>query len=142
MKVHETHVKVRHSETGLYSIAQHFSYAVWLEMAQQDYLATFGITYAEMEQQGLFFPQIDSHIRYKKPAFYEDVLTIRIWIRKLSMAKAVFSFEILRGEELIATAEVTNAFMNNALKPVPLRRCCPSLYEAMARIMDEEEAVG
>ena len=113
MKIHETRIRVRHSETGLYSIAQHYVYPIWLQMAQEEYLKSLGAPYSEMEKRGIFFPHVETHIRFKTPALYDDELIIRTWIKEVGMVKAVFEFEIIREKDkmLIAKAEVTNAFM-------------------------------
>jgi acyl-CoA thioester hydrolase len=59
-------------------------------------------------------------IEYKKPALAEDDLLIRSWPVKKGAVSGIIVQRILRGEDLIAEAEVTWAFVDSRGVPVKI----------------------
>ncbi len=56
-----------------------------------------------MEEQGYGFVVVEALIRYRKAAFFDDELTLRTELAKLSRASLRFDYALLRDGELIAT---------------------------------------
>lgn len=85
----------------------HANYLVWLDMARTEHLRRTGVTYKEMEQEGVFLAVTDVHVRYRQPARYDDLVRIRCWVRDLASRRAIFGYAVERAEtgELLATAE-------------------------------------
>jgi len=59
--------------------------------------------------------------RYRKPAYYDDVLTVRTTLKQVSAAKIVHEYELLREQQSLASAEVTLAVVDRKglAQPVP-----------------------
>tara|TARA_Y100000589_G_scaffold327408_1_gene369132 strand:- start:2162 stop:2578 length:417 start_codon:yes stop_codon:yes gene_type:complete len=117
----EVPVRVRYSECDPMNVAHHSSYAVWMEIARTDMLRRDGTSYAKLEEQGTYFVVARMSIRYRKPAKYDDDLTVRCWIDTCSGAKLDHAYEIKRGNDLIATAETTLVCVNKNgnIQPIP-----------------------
>ena len=65
-------------------------------------------------------PVLDYQISFKKPAFYDEVLTIKTKIPKFPQARIYFEYETFNEkQELINTASTTLVFVNkNSGKPI------------------------
>src|SRR5262245_51618401 len=108
----EIQLRVRYSETDRMGYVYYGNYAAWLEVARVEALRKLGITYRELEDDGILLPVADYQIRYLKPAYYDDVLTVRTLIPGPSGVKILFNYEILNDKkELIAVASTTLVFV-------------------------------
>lgn len=120
-KEHSIEVRVRYCECDPMNVAHHSVFPIWLEMARTELLRAQGVVYRELEAQGVFFAVIDLNVRYRRPAKYDDVLTVKV--RELpgpggKRAKVEHEYEIVRGEERIATAATTLACINRQGRPM------------------------
>lgn len=53
-----------------------------------------GFSYRKLEESGVMLPVLDFHIKYLKPALYDDLLTVVTTIKELPSAKITFEFEM------------------------------------------------
>ena len=74
---HEVTVRVRYAETDRMGLLHHANYFVYFEMARTEMLRQRGISYREIEDSGHLLVIIDIGCKFKRPAQYDDVLTIR-----------------------------------------------------------------
>ena len=105
---HETDVRVRYAETDQMGIAHHANYLIWFEAGRSDLCRARGFSYKEMEEHDSALMVVaESYVRYKSPAFYEDVLTIRTGLSEMRSRSIRFNYEIYRrsDETLIAEGE-------------------------------------
>ena len=105
---HETEVRVRYAETDQMGIAHHSNYLIWFEAGRSDLCRARGFSYKEMEERhGALMVVAESYVRYKSPAFYEDILSIRTTISEMRSRSIRFSYEIHRKSDdtLIAEGE-------------------------------------
>jgi acyl-CoA thioester hydrolase len=120
MITNATKVRVRYSETDKMGYCYYGVYAQYLEMGRTDLLRTFGLTYRQMEESGIMLPVLTLNLKYIKPAFYDDELTIRTFVQNLPAARIEFNYEILNPEnELITIANTVLVFIDaETRKPV------------------------
>jgi acyl-CoA thioester hydrolase len=99
--------RVNYSETDQMGLVYHAHYVIWLDMARTEHLRTTGVTYKEMEEQGIYLAVTDLRVRYRRPARYDDLLRIRCWVRDLASRRVIFGYAVERAAsgELLATAE-------------------------------------
>jgi acyl-CoA thioester hydrolase len=91
------------------------NYAAYLEVARVEALRSLGITYRELEDQGVLLPVSEYHIRYLKPAYYDELLTIKTVIPGSSGVRLLFNYEVLNASgDLLAVASTTLVFVNAA----------------------------
>ena len=111
----EIQLRVRYSETDRMGYVYYGNYAAYLEVARVETLRTLGISYRELEDEGILLPVSEYQIRYLKPAYYDEVLTIRTVIPGPSGVRLLFNYEILNAKaELIAVASTTLVFVTAA----------------------------
>ena len=101
---HELTIRVRYSETDAQGFVHHSHYLSYFEMGRTELFRAGGGDYRAMEERGLFFVVAQLTCRYHKPARYDDLLTLRTRVSKLSQAKLEHEYRLYRGDELLTTA--------------------------------------
>ncbi|MDC1265172.1 acyl-CoA thioesterase [Flavobacteriaceae bacterium] len=113
MKTHQTKIKVRYGETDQMGVVYHGNYAQYLEIGRLEWLTALGISYKEMEANDVMLPVVSLNLNYKKPAYYDDVLSITTSLLKRPTASIEFSYEIHNSSgELLTTANTKLVFVN------------------------------
>ncbi len=108
-----TKLRVRYAETDQMGVVYYGNYAQFLEVGRVEALRESGVSYKELEDNGIALPVQNYQISYKRPAYYDDVLTIVTRIKKLEGARIVFDYEVFnQKDELICEAETTLVFVN------------------------------
>ncbi|HIG32933.1 MAG TPA: acyl-CoA thioesterase [Flavobacteriales bacterium] len=109
----ETKIRVRYGETDQMSFVYYGVYAQYYEVGRVELLRSLGVTYKELEEMGFALPVVNLNINYKKPAYYDDELTIRTTIKELPSAKITFYYEMFNANnELLNIGEVVLVFVN------------------------------
>ncbi|OUR95120.1 thioesterase [Flavobacteriales bacterium 34_180_T64] len=112
-KYDETQLRVRYGETDQMGIVYHGNYAQYFEIGRIEWLRKFGLSYKEMEAEGVMLPVISLQINFKKPARYDDVIKVKTQLSKLPSVTIEFDCEILNeAGEIITTAIVGLVFMD------------------------------
>lgn len=131
MNFNEISFRVRYSETDQMGVVYHGNYAQYLEMGRVEWLRSMGISYKNMEENGVMLPVISLQVKYKKPAMYDDLLTVRTILKKKPTVKIEFDFQIFNEKQvLLAEANVVLAFIDmKRNRPV---RCPQYLLDIIA----------
>jgi len=109
----QTKLRVRYGETDQMSFAYYGVYAQYYEVGRVELLRSLGVSYKQVEDLGFALPVVNFNIHYKKPAFYDDELTIRTTIREMPSTKITFDYETYNKDGyLLNTGEVTLVFVN------------------------------
>ena len=118
---HKIELRVRYGETDQMGFCYYGNYAQYLEVARVETLRFQGINYKELEEKGILLPVRNLSVRYVSPAKYDDLLSIKTIIKKLEGSRIVFTYQIRRDEQLIATAETELVFVSSKnFKPVKM----------------------
>ena len=113
---HETDIRVRYSETDAMGIVHNANYFIWFEVGRSEMCRDRGFSYKDMEEQeNAYMVVAESYCRYKSPAFYEDVLTIRTQIGEMRSRSLRFIYEIYRAADdtLIAEGETLHVITDS-----------------------------
>ena len=105
---HETEIRVRYAETDQMGIVHNANYLVWFEVGRSEFCRARGFSYKEMEEKdNALMVVAESYCRYKSPAYYEDLLTIRTKVEEVRSRSLRFVYEIYRpaDESLLAEGE-------------------------------------
>lgn len=108
----EIELRVRYQETDCMGVVNHINYINYFEVARTELLRTTGITYRQIEDMGVMLPVVDVAAKYHKPAHYDDLITVKVALKKMPTVKVVFDYQIFREDELLITGSVTVAFMD------------------------------
>jgi acyl-CoA thioester hydrolase len=101
--------RVNYSETDQMGFVYHANYLVWMDMARTEHLRERGVSYKELEAQGMYLAVTDVRVRYRQPARYDDMIRVRCWVRDLASRRVVFGYAVERAntDDLLATAETS-----------------------------------
>jgi acyl-CoA thioester hydrolase len=106
-------LRVRYGETDRMGYAYYGNYPLYYEVGRTELLRQFGLTYKEIEDNGILLPVADLHIDYTFPALYDELLTIRTFVKEKPGVKIKFYYEVYNSKnELINTATTTLVFVN------------------------------
>lgn len=109
----KTKLRVRYGETDQMSFVYYGVYAQYYEVGRVELLRSLGVSYKEIEAMGFALPVVNLNINYKKPALYDDELTIKTTIKAMPSAKIVFNYETFNENgDLLNTGEVVLVFVN------------------------------
>ena len=87
-------VRVRYSETDQMGVVYHGNYVPYFEIGRVEWLRNKGISYKELEESGIALPIVSMHLNYKKPARYDDLLTVKTILKSQTSVKIEFDYEI------------------------------------------------
>jgi acyl-CoA thioester hydrolase len=113
-------VRVRYAETDRMGLLHHANYFVYFEMARTELLRHRGISYREIEDAGHFLVIVDIDCKFKRPAHYDDLLTVRTTVEKVTHVKIVHRYEVFRDGLLLAEGHSTLACVDRDGKPQAL----------------------
>ncbi|MDA0176895.1 MULTISPECIES: acyl-CoA thioesterase [Mesoflavibacter] len=117
MKPDEIEIRVRYAETDQMGVVHHGNYALYLEMARIEWLRKLGISYKNMEENGIGLPVVSLAINFKKSAVYDDVIKVKTQLKKQPTALVEFEYKLTnQNDELLCTAEVVLAFIDMTTK--------------------------
>jgi len=114
MLYHEIQVRVRYAETDKMGYVYYGNYATYFEVARVETFRHIGFSYKELEDSGVMMPVLEYKTKFIKPAFYDDLLTIKIFIKKTPSVRIVFDYEVFNSSNtLLNIAETTLVFINS-----------------------------
>ena len=113
MHKHQIQVRVRYSETDQMGVVYHGNYIPYFEIGRVEWLRNKGVSYKIMEETGVALPIVSMNINYKKPARYDELLTVTTAFKSQTSVKVEFDCEIHNEEnELLTTAHFILVFVD------------------------------
>lgn len=104
---------MRYGETDQMGIVYNANYATYFEVARTEWLRNLGVTYKNMEESGIILPVVSLSFNFIKPAKYDDILTVSVFLKKKPLVKIDFDYEIInQNKEKISTGNSVLAFMD------------------------------
>ena len=102
-------LRVNYSETDQMGVVYHANYLVWFDRARTELMRETGLTYKELERQGLYLAVSEVKVRYRAAARYDDLVRLRCWVRELASRRVTFGYAVdeAEGGELLATGETS-----------------------------------
>ena len=113
MFTHNIIIRVSYADTDQMEIVHHSKYVLYCETARSEAIRELGITYKMIEASGIFMPVVSMKIDYLKPAYYDELLTVKTILRELPKTRMIFENEFYNEQGiLLNTAKVTLVFVN------------------------------
>ena len=117
MYTHEVTLRVRYGETDKMGFVYYGVYAQYYEVGRVELLRSLGISYKSIEENGFELPVLNFNINYKKPAFYDDKLTLKTSLKEMPTSKIIFFYECFNdNNQLINNGEISLVFVNKETK--------------------------
>ncbi|MBK7710908.1 MAG: acyl-CoA thioesterase [Bacteroidales bacterium] len=112
MNSFQTIYRVSYSDTDQMGYMHHSNYFKCYETSRWELFRSIGIPYTKIEEEGIIFPVINASVKFIKPAFYDQEITVKTQIRSFKGARIVFEYQALNETgELINEAQITVAFV-------------------------------
>ncbi len=112
LRQHEIEIRVRYCETDPMGFLHHANYFTYFEIGRTELLRASGGSYREMEELGLLVVVVKAECRFRRPAKYDDLLTLRTEVTQVSAAKIQHEYHLARDGQSLATASVTLAVVD------------------------------
>ena len=100
-----TELRVRYAETDAMGIVHHATYPIWMELGRSDFLRQLGQSYAEWEARGVRLVVNEIRVKFRSPAYYDQLVQVRTFLREAGRRRMVFGYRIERDGVLLAEAE-------------------------------------
>lgn len=129
---HRFALRVYFEDTDTGGIVYHANYLRYMERARSDMLRCLGINQRAALDDGTgVYAVTDLSIRYRRPAKLEDDLLVISQVEEIRAASCRIHQRVMRGDEILAEADVTVAFLTPGGKP---RRQPQAWVEAFKRL--------
>ena len=133
-------IKVRYAETDQMGIAHHSNYPIWYEVARTDLMKKMGMTYTQIEEQGLIVPLLELQCKYISAAYFEDNLIVEASLKNATAVELEFEYAIFRegDEKPLNVGRTLHALVGKDLRPVNVKKEYPELYQKLISAVENE----
>ena len=124
--------KVHYYETDKMGIVHHSNYIRWFEEARLAYMKRSGISYAEMEKQGVMIPVVSVSGTFRVAIKFDQTVEIDAWLSVFNGVRMTFQYEVYSegGGRLLACGQSEHCFIDEqSRKPLNLKKRLPEYYE-------------
>jgi len=113
MFTYETKIRVRYKETDAMGVVHHSNYVNYYEVVRTEMLRELGTTYKDLESSGVMLPIHEVKMNYYTPAYYDDLLTVKLTMKQMPGVRMTIEHEIFNEQGvLVNTGHVVLVFMN------------------------------
>lgn len=115
-------IRVRYGETDQMGHAYYANYLFWFEQARGSWCRDRGFTYKQFEEQGVFLPVVEVHIRYRGEVHYDDWIRVRVWVSETKRAAVKFEYEVVNEStgKVCTEGYTWHVFMGNERKAISI----------------------
>ena len=106
---HEIKFRVRYPEVDPMGVVHHSRFFQYFEMGRVELLRVNGVSYADLERDGVLFVVVKVECKYKSPARYDEELTLLTRVIKQTHVRIDHAYELRREGTLLAEAATTIA---------------------------------
>jgi acyl-CoA thioester hydrolase len=112
MFTYDTTYRVRYADVDPMGYMYYGNYARLYEIGRVESLRSLELSYKAMEEGGIMMPVYENKSRYLQPAKYDDLVTIRVYVKELPKARMIFNYDLFNEEgTLLNQGETTLVFV-------------------------------
>jgi acyl-CoA thioester hydrolase len=117
----EIQIRVRYAETDRMGLLHHANFLIYFEQGRTELLRSLGVSYKDLEDQGYYLVLTRVEVRYRSPARYDDLLTLRTTVVKTTAVRIDHQYELFRDGVLLAEGSTTlgSVDRNGRVQPLP-----------------------
>ena len=127
---HEIEFRVCYHDTDGQRRVHHANYLNYFERGRVEMLRAAGISYKQLEDQGLMLVVTEMNVRYRAAAEFDDSLTLTTEVTRLQKVRIVHQYVLRRGTETLVEADSVIACIDRngqpSRLPSPLRQVADS----------------
>jgi acyl-CoA thioester hydrolase len=135
-RVHELELRVRYAESDQMGVVYHTNYLVWCEVGRTELIrALTGMSYAQIEREGVALAVAEASIRYHGAARYDDLVRVRTTLVDSRSRTVTFDYLITQADtgERLASARTVLISLDDRGRPTAMP---PAIRERLA-VRDE-----
>jgi len=143
---YQENMRVQYKDTDQMGVVHHGNYITWFEVGRTEWMRKSGMTYRDLEEQGLFLPVLGVDLQYKASAYYDDCVAIFTKVATSSPVRLEFQYEVRKIDEatfeqgqgqeveepfgkLLTKGTSTHMWMNADWKPAKMNKIAPEVYD-------------
>ncbi len=116
----EITIRVRYAETDRMGLLHHANYLIYFEQGRTELLRSHGLSYKDLEDKGYLLVLTKMEIKYRWPARYDDVLTLKTIVTRTTSVRIDHRYEVYCDGRLLAEAASTLACVDRTGRPQAL----------------------
>jgi acyl-CoA thioester hydrolase len=132
----DAQIRVRYAETDQMGVVYHSNYFVWFEIGRVELCRQLGFEYKKMEaEDDSYIVVAQASCRYKRPARFDDLLTVRTRVAGWQRRMIRFAYEVFQqsSAEPLATGETLHVICDHLGHPKSLPEKYRKYFSAVAR---------
>lgn len=111
--IKEVNYRVIYGDTDCGKVMYYGNYFRLFEIGRTELIRSVGLSYKEIEEKdGIILPVVEAFIKYKAPAKYDDLLTIKTFLKELRPYKVVFEYKIFKNNTLLTEGYTVHVPIN------------------------------
>uniref|UniRef100_A0A7V5XFV6 Acyl-CoA thioesterase n=1 Tax=Thermodesulfobacterium geofontis TaxID=1295609 RepID=A0A7V5XFV6_9BACT len=133
--INEVTYRVLYGDTDCGEVMYYGNYLRLFEIGRTELIRSTGISYKEIEEKkGIILPVVESFIKYKASAKYDDLLTIKTSLKELKSYKVVFEYKIFKNNDLITEGYTVHVPINKEGKIVKFPK---DIYQILYSLLEK-----
>ncbi len=126
MLIHKTQLRVRYADTDQMRYVYNGKYIEYFEVGRTEMIREQNLTYKTIEENGYLMPVNSVFIKYKNPAYYDELLEVETRVEKLPELKVHLDHTIrsIERDVIICEGYVDLVFINSNTKKI----CRPPVF--------------
>lgn len=120
MRSGEITIRVRYAETDRMGLLHHANYLIYFEQGRTELMRANDLSYKDLEDQGYLLVLTKLEVRYRWPARYDDVLTLKTTVVRTTAVRIDHRYELSCGGRLLAEGTSTLACVDREGQPQAL----------------------
>ncbi len=130
---HVSELRVRYAETDQMGVVYHSNYLIWCEVGRTDFIRAIGASYADLERDGVALAVVEAHLRYRRPARYDETIRVVTSVAEVRSRVVRFEYEVTNADgTVLVTGYTTLVAMSRDGKTSAIP---PYLREALERVL-------
>ena len=106
-------IRVLYRDTDKMGVVYHANYIAFYEAARNELFRSIGLPYSDLEAQNIVMPVTEVTSRYKAPAYYDDLLTVRATVKELPAVRMIVEYEVYNEKgELLNTGTTVLGYVS------------------------------
>ena len=128
--VNETRLRVRYAETDQMGVVYHANYLVWCEMGRTDFIRQLGVSYADLERNGISLAVSELSARFHAAARYDELIRVHTILADVRSRMIVFDYVISNAQtdQRLVSARTTLVSLDRSGKPIALPSVVRELF--------------
>ena len=119
--IKEVNYRVIYGDTDCGNVMYYSNYLRLFEIGRTELIRSTGLSYKEIEEKkGIILPVVEVFAKYRASAKYDDLLTIKTFLKELKLRKIVFEYKIFKNSTLITEGYTVHVPINREGKIVKL----------------------